>query len=87
MASGRGYAVCNRLKGADGQLFEGFDFMLGSKVIILTLRLTGHHGVALVRRQIPSNGGAGCGEAGLGLVEAAIDEGQRVQSLGMMNRD
>lgn len=31
-------------------------------------RLTCHHGVALVRRQIPSNGGAGCGEVGLGFI-------------------
>lgn len=30
--------------------------------------LTSHHGVALVRRQIPSNSGAGAREAGLGVL-------------------
>lgn len=30
--------------------------------------LTSHHGVALVCRQIPSNGGAGAREAGLGVL-------------------
>lgn len=49
--------------------------------------LTSHHGVTLVCRQIPSNDRAGCWEAGLGFIETAIDEGQRVQSLEMINRD
>lgn len=46
-----------------------------------TKRLTGHHRVALVRGQVSTNGCAGCGEAGLRLLQAAVDERQRVQSL------
>lgn len=55
-----GALLCNSLKDVKSQHIEGFNFVLGIKGHHNIKSLTSHHGVTLVRRQIPSNGGAGC---------------------------